>query len=149
MKIKSKGGFTLLELLVVIAIIGVFTTIVMASLNSARKKGEDASIQSTLKSIQTQSGLYFAQNGNYGATTAACGGVGTMFADSTAYGLFRLTTAAQLLTNNLACFSSSLLWVVSAELKSDPAKYWCIDNTGLSKIRSASATSTESLCGGY
>ncbi|MDP3965734.1 MAG: prepilin-type N-terminal cleavage/methylation domain-containing protein [bacterium] len=44
-------GFTLIELLVVIAIIGVLSSVVLASLNSARVKSRVAAAQTSLKSF--------------------------------------------------------------------------------------------------
>jgi len=70
---KSKKGFTLIELLVVIAIIGILASVVLASLNSARKKSRDARRVSDIKQIQLALELYFDANrsyptGLYGAT---------------------------------------------------------------------------------
>lgn len=48
---KKNNGFTLIELLVVIAIIGVLSSVVLASLNTARKKARDARRLSDMKQI--------------------------------------------------------------------------------------------------
>jgi len=68
--IKSKG-FTLIELLVVIAIIGILSSVVLASLNSARLKARDARRISDIKQIQTALELYADSNGSLYPTTLA------------------------------------------------------------------------------
>ncbi len=62
---KSKKGFTLIELLVVIAIIGILASVVLASLNSARKKSRDARRVADIKQIQLALELYFDANRSY------------------------------------------------------------------------------------
>jgi len=62
-------GFTLIELLVVIAIIGLLSSVVLASLNTARDKGNDAQRVSNLRSVQTALELYATDhNGSYPVT---------------------------------------------------------------------------------
>ncbi len=63
-KIK-KSGFTLIELLVVIAIIGVLSSVVLASLNTARMKARDSRRISDLKQIKLALELYYDTNGYY------------------------------------------------------------------------------------
>ncbi|MBI2109176.1 MAG: prepilin-type N-terminal cleavage/methylation domain-containing protein [Parcubacteria group bacterium] len=67
----TREGFTLIELLVVIAIIGILSSVVLASLNSAREKSRDAKRVADLKQIQLALELYFDDNNStYPATLA-------------------------------------------------------------------------------
>ena len=67
MSFTHKRGFTLIELLVVIAIIGILSSVVLASLNSARKKGRDARRIADIKQLQLALELYYDANGSYPA----------------------------------------------------------------------------------
>jgi prepilin-type N-terminal cleavage/methylation domain-containing protein len=62
---KKHAGFTLIELLVVIAIIGILSSVVLASLNSARTKARDAKRISDIKQLQLALELYYDVNGEY------------------------------------------------------------------------------------
>ncbi|MEK7606347.1 MAG: type II secretion system protein [Patescibacteria group bacterium] len=70
MKGKNKG-FTLIELLVVIAIIGILSSVVLASLNSARQKGRDAKRVSDLGQMRVAFELYFDSNRAYPAASSS------------------------------------------------------------------------------
>src|SRR6185436_4911938 len=83
MKTSHSRGFTLIELLVVIAIIGILSSVVLASLNSARKKGRDARRISDVKQIQLALEVYYDTNQSYPAGGGAAS-----------------TTLATLVTNN-------------------------------------------------
>ena len=60
---RKNRGFTLIELLVVIAIIGVLASVVLASLNTARRKARDARRITDLKQIELALQLYFDGTG--------------------------------------------------------------------------------------
>ena len=56
-------GFTLIELLVVIAIIGVLSSIVLASLNTARTKANDTKRKADLNEVAKALTAYYLDNG--------------------------------------------------------------------------------------
>ncbi len=59
----STTGFTLIELLVVIAIIGLLSSVVLASLNSARVKARDARRAADIAEIYKALNLFYDQHG--------------------------------------------------------------------------------------
>ncbi len=62
---NSKKGFTLIELLVVIAIIGILSSVVLASLSTARQKSRDAKRISDIGQVQLALELYFDASSSY------------------------------------------------------------------------------------
>jgi|CXWL01.1.fsa_nt_gi general secretion pathway protein G len=66
-KVKALRAFTLIELLVVIAIIGILSSVVLASLNTARLKSRDTRRLADIKQIQNALALYFDANSSYPA----------------------------------------------------------------------------------
>ena len=79
---NRKRGFTLIELLVVVAIIGILSSVVLASLNTARAKARDAQRISNFEQIRTALNLYASDNGGsfptggYYTTWSGCGSSG-------------------------------------------------------------------------
>jgi len=63
--IGHSRSFTLIELLVVIAIIGVLSSVVLVSLNSAKAKARDARRLSDMKQIKAALEMYYISNGRY------------------------------------------------------------------------------------
>jgi general secretion pathway protein G len=84
------GGFTLIELLVVVAIISLLSSVVLASLNTARAKARDTRRLSDMRQIQNALELYYDKYGAYpgnvdndnGGWDTGCFGVGDSFISS-------------------------------------------------------------------
>jgi prepilin-type N-terminal cleavage/methylation domain-containing protein len=63
--IVKNNGFTLIELLVVIAIIGILSSIVLASLVSAREKAKNTAITAEVHQLKLALEIYYNDNGSY------------------------------------------------------------------------------------
>ncbi len=129
---KKNKGFTLIVLLVVIDIIGILSSVVLASLNSARQKAQDTAIKSDLNSMRAQAEVYFDDN-DYSYYVDDTDDVCT--SDE---GLAKGFNEALKLAGGEGhgeCYAKpdGSAWIAWVGLKTNSDIGWCIDSSGLSK----------------
>ena len=160
MKNSTNKGFTLIELLVVIAIIGILSSVVLASLTTARSKGQAAAVQSQLSNMRAQAELYYSTNSGY--STQDMNAVGTTW--TTATGHSDSTSDALLVGNGTGALGTLLAGVASTYSGANPKFYvtktawaiqaslpnsggvWCVDSTGKSAGTTTSPTLASTTC---
>jgi prepilin-type N-terminal cleavage/methylation domain-containing protein len=78
---REEKGFTLIELLVVIAVIGLLSSVILASLNNARKKGRDTRRIEDLRQIGNE--IAILDTGGAATAFVGCTAAGTRVTNCT------------------------------------------------------------------
>jgi Tfp pilus assembly protein PilE len=142
----------------VIAIIGILSAVVLASLNTARQKGNDAKIQSQLASMRGAAEIFYSTNNNYGgpvatATNCAAATAQSMGAD-TASGFAGLVVASAYpggvqptCTTNASAGTAATQWAAWHANTASPATQWyCVDSTGKSYVTATTISTAITAC---
>jgi len=138
-------GFTLIELLVVIAIIGILSSVVLASLNTARGKGDDAAAKEDLNNIRAQAELSYDNNTEtYSLVCSDTNVTKGITAAASAEGFTWTSTANN--SADVTCTNSNTAWMAYVHLVKGAGTWWCVDNTGSSKSEASSPGAAAVSC---
>lgn len=107
---------TVVILLFIIAIVGVFSSVVLVSLDTARARAYDAGVRAAL--IQMRS--------NYIASDPGVEGGAINFCNDPQM----IATLNKFLTTQYQCFNNENHWALSVKLKTEPG-HWCVDDVSL------------------
>ncbi|MEK7567722.1 MAG: type II secretion system protein [Patescibacteria group bacterium] len=150
---NKQKGFTLIELLVVIAIIGILSSVVLASLNTARDKGANAAIKSNLANIRAQAEIHYDGVGA-NTYTGLCGTAVVLNAVAAAkqaagVTLPTLDNTASGAGGRATCHDGTTAWAIEVPLKGTGTPFQCVDNTGQSTTTTdfSLITAGDVLCG--
>jgi len=149
---KIKSGFTLIELLIVIAIIGILSSVILASLNTARAKGGDSAIKEDLDNIRDQAEIVY-DGANPNSYAAVCADTkvmqGVSAAASQAYGGQAYFAAGQASdATHTVCHAdpAGVAWAASAPLQSNASVFYCVDSTGYATTTPNNLASSVYVC---
>lgn len=135
----SLTGFSLIEVLIVVAIIGILTGLILVGTSRSRLKGQDNAIRSSVGQLRLMAEQVYDTQGasylNWHLNPSVQTQVAQLLADiDEKYGN---TTADTYPTSYPGSYETVIRgsqrkdYCISAPLRSQPGKYYCIDTTGV------------------
>lgn len=147
---RNQHAFTLIELLVVIAIIGILSSVILASVNTARKRARDARRQEDVKSMQAALELYYDGPGNEAyvvqtTTTTVAANTTAALADLVSNGFIAIIPVDPLGTATPYYYvsnSTGSAYCLAAEMEGSGTNDGCISslNTAMDTVTGGSTT---------
>jgi type IV pilus assembly protein PilA len=156
---NKQKGFTIIELLVVIAIVGILSTVILASIKSARAKNADAAAKASFQGVSPQAELYYVDNSYSFANVCHLGAQGSTGVKSVSALMLSAAKAQNLLAygeNNVpaaslsavTCNNTASSWAVEVPMTNKDiggtgmSAMFCVDSLGFVGYRSTSMGAT-------
>lgn len=141
-KHRNLRAFTLIELLVVISIIGMLSSVVLSSLNTARNRARNAAVRSQLSQVRTAAALLFDTTGTFDTLCTAGTNTGEMYRSAHANGTqtadqsMCISSAQANCMNNLTTVACAVAptgrWAMVVQLRGTNT-WFCVDSNGTAR----------------
>jgi len=132
-------GIIIAVILPALAILGILSSVVLVSLNTARQKGQDAQVKSVLSQMRTEAEVYYGQNNNSYSTASNCSS--GMFADPS----FATIKSSLKSDATPTCYAEGTTYAISAPLSTSGQNY-CVDSSAYSGNGTAIDDGSKALC---
>lgn len=143
-KPRSKGliiGIILASILPVVAILGILSAVVLASLNTARERGQDDKVIADLSAIRINAEIYYGENDESYSITQNC-----------MSGMFGTQSMQEVISDlpdkKVTCYAEGTSYAVSAPLSAEVDQSYCVDSTGYAANGTAFSNGSVASCQG-